>query len=209
VKNGKCSKCLLLLALSLGAAILIGFASFEQETAYAQHPTLSIPTVTGTPAGPVASVYQNLVQIPVRSGPGQNYPEIGLLTAGQKVPAVGTSPGGEWVKIIYPGVQGGVAWVFGNLVGVSGPLPVVSPPPTPTPRVTPTLDPTLAARALVENVQPTRLPTFTAAPPLAVPTIEAVEPGFLAQRNIPMGFVVVGLAVVGLFGIFLSLLRGR
>jgi hypothetical protein len=206
---GKSFKSLLLLALCLGVVILMGIVSLEQETAYAQHPTLSIPTVTGTPAGPIASVYQNLVQIPVRSGPGQNYPEVGLLTAGQKVPAVGSSPGGDWVKIVYPGVPGGTAWVFGNLVSVSGPLPAVSPPPTPTPRVTPTLDPTLAAQAFVENIQPTRLPTFTSAPPLVLPTFEASEPGFMTQRNIPMGFVVVGLAVVGLFGIFLSLLRGR
>jgi hypothetical protein len=210
VRIGKSiSKGGLFLVVIVGAAVLSGAADLPGETAYAQHPTLSFPTVTGTPAGPVASVYQNLIQIAVFAGPGQNYPEIGLLTAGQKVPALGTSSGQDWVQIAYPGVPGGKGWVFANLVALSGPLKVVSPPPTPTPRVTPTLNPTLAAQAVVENVQPTLLPTFTSAPPLVIATFEAGEPGLLARPNIPVGFIVAGLAIVGMFGIMLSLLRGR
>jgi hypothetical protein len=179
------------------------------EKAYAQHPTLSIPTVTGTPSGPVARVYQNYIQIPVRTGPGSVYPEIGLLTAGQSVPALGTSPGRDYVQVAYPGVKGGTGWVFANFVEVSGSLDVVVPPPTPTPRVTPTLNPTLAAQAVVENVQPTKLPTFTPAPPVSIPTFEPSDDSLLARRSIPMGFVMVGFAIVGMFGIILSLLRGR
>jgi hypothetical protein len=190
------------------AILIVPTLLAEKHTAHAQHPTLSIPTVTGTPEGPMASVKASLIFIPVRSGPGQNYLEIGVLVENQKVPALGTSPGGDWVKIGYPGVPERVGWVHNHLVDVTRPVGVVEPPPTPTPRVTPTLNPTLAAQFVVE-VEPTRLPTFTPAPPVLLPTFPAQETSFLAGRNIPMGFLIVGLAVVGFFGTVLSLLRGR
>jgi hypothetical protein len=188
--------------------LLLTITTVRPNTASAQHPTLSIPTVTGTPAGPLAHVWQNLKTIPVRAGPGQNYPEVGLLVAGQKIPALGSSPGGEWVQIVYPGVPGNVGWVYGVFVGVSGPLDVVPIPASPTPRVTPTLNPTLAFQ-LPAGPAPTRLPTFTIAPPIAAPTYEVDEPSFIARRNIPMGFIIIGFAVIGLFGTALSFLRGR
>jgi hypothetical protein len=196
-----------------GLAVLFGAALFftaplNGQEVHAQHPTLSIPTVTGTPSGPVAQVWQNLTQIPVRSGPGPNYPEIGLLVAGQRVPALGSSLGGEWVQIYYPGVPGNVGWVFGVLVEVRGPLDQATPPASPTPLITATLNPTLAGQ-MPAAASPTRLPTYTEAPPIIAPTYQVDEPGFIAQRNIPTGFIIVGLAVVGLFGTMLSLLRGR
>jgi hypothetical protein len=190
------------------SALLLSAIVIDRQAAHAQHPTLSIPTVTGTPEGPMASVKASLIFIPVRSGPGQNYLEIGVLVENQKVPALGTSPGGDWVKIGYPGVPEGVGWVHNNLVDVTKPLRVVDPPPTPTPRVTPTLNPTLAAQIVID-IEPTRLPTFTPAPPVMLPTFPAQETSFLAGRNIPMGFLIIGLAVVGFFGTVLSLLRGR
>jgi Bacterial SH3 domain len=176
----------------------------------AQVPTGSIPTVTGTPVEAIIIVQSNAEQdqVNVRSGPGTiGYDIVGVLAVGEQVPAIGQSPGGEWVEIVYPGVPDGVAWVYRPLVEVRGSLPIVEPPPTPTPRVTPTIDPTLAAQFLVQ-VPPTRLPTFTPPPPLRIPTFTSGSTGGVAGR-LPMGFVIIGMAVLGIFGLLISFLRGR
>jgi hypothetical protein len=173
----------------------------------AQIPTVSVPTVTSSPMGATAIVTLEQDQINVRSGPNTNYPIVGVLIAGQHVPALGRTVGGDWVQIAYPGVPGGVAWVYSPLVQVIGSMPLVEPPPTPTPKTTPTIDPTLAAQFIVE-VAPTRLPTYTPPPPLVIPTFSTVEtvPGV---GNIPMGLVIIGLGVIGAFGMLISLLQGR
>jgi len=175
----------------------------------AQIPTGSIPTVTGTPIGAIAIVRDNEQGFAnVRAGPSTTGFEIvGVLVVGAQVPALGRTEGGDWIQITYPGVPGGVAWVWSDLVEVKGTLPIIIPPPTPTPRITPTIDPTLAAQFLVE-IPPTRLPTFTAAPPYASPT-PTIEPPETISSRIPMGFIIVGLLVVGLFGTLISFLGGR
>jgi hypothetical protein len=175
----------------------------------AQVPTGSIPTVTGTPVGALVIVLNSEAGFAnVRSGPGTaGYEIVGVLVEGQQVPALGRSPGGDWVQIAYPGVPGGVAWIWVDLVEVRGTLPVIEPPPTPTPAVTPTIDPTLAAQFLVE-IPPTKLPTYTAPAPISIPTFPADSPVTEAGR-VPMGLVIIGLGVVGLFGMLISLLRGR
>jgi Bacterial SH3 domain len=173
-----------------------------------QQPTVDIPTVTGTVSGPMAVVNPDSDQINVRSGPSAlDYPIVGVLVAGQKVPALGRSAGGDWVQIAYPGVENGVAWVYAYLVTVQGSLDIVEPPPTPTPRVTPTIDPTLAAQFIIE-IPPTRLPTFTPPPPLVIP-IFTQPPQGQGTVGVPMGFIITGMVVVGIFGLFISLLRGR
>ena len=176
---------------------------------FAQVPTGSIPTVTGTPVGALALVLDNEQGfVNVRAGPSTvAYEIVGVLVVGQQVPALGRSPGGDWIQITYPGVPGGVAWICGDLVETRGALPVIEPPPTPTPLVTPTIDPTLAAQFLVE-APPTRLPTFTEPPPLVMPTIPVDAPISTTTR-VPMGLVIIGMAVVGLFGTLISFLRGR
>jgi hypothetical protein len=166
---------------------------------------VSIPTVTGTPTGPLAVVPQDQIFIFVRSGPGPDFPKIGILVTGQKVPALGIS--GEYIQIVYLGVPGNVGWVHRALVILDSVLPQVSPPPTPTARVTPTLDPTLAAAYLVE-IPPTPLPTFTEPAPLIMPTYPD-ETFASGGGNVPVGFLIFGLAVVGLFGVMITLLRGR
>lgn len=175
----------------------------------AQIPTVAIPTVTGTPLGSMATVKKDADQdqVNVRAGPSTNYDIVGVLIAGQQVPAKGRSVGGDWVQVEYPGVPGGVAWVYSPLVDVTGGLPVVEPPPTPTPQTTPTIDPTLAAQ-FINEIPPTRLPTFTPPPPLVIPTFEA-QASSAGNVGIPMGFIIIGLGVVGLFGTLISLLRGR
>jgi len=183
--------------------------SVAQAREMGQQPTVAIPTVTGTPVGPVIRVNADNDQINVRSGPGTDYDSIGVLIAGQEVPALGRSAGGSWIKIVYTGVASGVGWVYSPLVTLlrGGDLPVVEPPPTATPRVTPTIDPTLASQFIVES-QPTRLPTFTAPPPLVLPTYAPV-PTSAVQIGIPAGLVIVILAAIGILGMLFSLIRGR
>lgn len=193
----------------LGVALLI-FAGVQaaQANPLRQIPTVSIPTVTGTPVGAYVRVHMDQETINVRSGPSTyDYPVIGVLIAGQEVPALGRSPGGDWIQIAYPGAEGNVAWVYAFNVELFGSMPVVEPPPTPTPRTTPTIDPTLAAQFIVE-IPPTRLPTFTPPPELIIPTFPPEDSGPAAGR-LPVGLVIVGMGVVGLFGMVISFLGGR
>jgi hypothetical protein len=200
------------IVLFVGFVILTVFftktTGIGKAKALIQQPTVDIPTVTGTTSGPMAVVNPDSDQINVRSGPSaQDYPVVGVLVAGQRVPALGRSGGGDWVQIAYPGVEDGVAWVYAYLVTVQGVLPIVEPPATPTPRVTPTIDPTLAAQFIVE-IPPTRLPTFTPPPPLVIPTYTQ-PPQVQGTGGVPMGFIITGMGVVGLFGLIISALRGR
>ena len=140
-----------------------------------QPPTVSIATVTGTPTGPVVVVPD---QVNVLTGPNTEYQLIGVLIAGQTAPAIGRTSGGDWIQIAYAGVPGNIAWIYSPFVVLDPPgafLPIIEPPATATPRVTPTIDPTLAAQFNLSDVTATRLPTFTAAPPLIQPTIAAPE----------------------------------
>ncbi len=84
---------------------------------------------------------------------------------------------------------------------------MVEPPPTSTPLVTVTIDPTMAAQFVV-TLAPTRLPTFTPPPQLVIPTFVAESNGTPAT-GIPMGLVVIGLAVVGIFMGLFALAQGR
>jgi hypothetical protein len=92
-------------------------------------------------------------------------------------------------------------------VELKGNVPIVEPPPTPTPQVTPTIDPTLASQFIID-IAPTRLPTYTPPPPLVIPTF-TVSPVNKSTAGVPMGFVIIVMAVVGVFGMMISLLRGR
>jgi hypothetical protein len=180
-----------------------------QAGTLAQIPTVAIPTVTGSPRGPFITARRdtNLNHVAVRSGPSREYPEVGVLITGQQAPALGKNSDGTWVLIAYPGVQGGQGWVYSVLVDLVGTLSFVEAPPTPTPNVTPTLNPTLAAQYVAE-IPPTRLPTFTPAPPLVIPAFVSEE-NVQTASGLPMGFFIVGLLVVGFFGTLISLLRGR
>lgn len=176
--------------------------------AVAQQPTGSIPTVTGTPSGPVATVYLDLEQVDVWAGPSQySYPAIGVLLAGQQVPALGRSGDGVWIQIRYPGVPGSVGWVYGPYVSLTSGsnLPTIETPPTPTIIATQTIDPTLVA-AFINPETPTRLPTFTAAVPAVIPTFvdETARPG-----RIPAGLLIASFGLIGLIGALISFLRGR
>ncbi len=193
----------------IGVGLLVFSVSNVQASPLGQQPTVSIPTVTGTPEGAVVRVNADNEQINVRNGPGTDYDSIGVLIAGQEVAAYGRSAGGSWILVAYAGVAEGTGWVYSPLVTLlrGGDLPVVEPPPTATPRVTPTIDPTMASQFLVQS-QPTRLPTFTAPPPLALPTFQPIDNTPL-NVGFPVGLVIVILAAIGLMGLLFSLVRGR
>jgi hypothetical protein len=169
----------------------------------AQQPTVEIPTVTSTPGGPYVVVRSDQESyINVRSGPGIFYEKIGVLLPGQQISAKGRSVGGDWILVEYPGVTGGVAWVYAPFVDLSpGTLPIIEPPPTPTPLYTSTIDPTLAAQFIVTTA-PTRLPTFTEPAPLIISTYTSdVSQGSIL--GIPVGFVILVLLSGGVFlGLF-------
>ncbi len=188
----------------------LGFTMFTPlvQSAHAQQPTVAIATVTGTPIGPYIVVNTDQEQINVRSGPGVNYPNVGVLIGGQQVPAKGRSAAGLWIEIVYPGVEGGLAWVYAPLVTIFGTaeLPIVEEPPTPTPRVTPTIDPTLAAQFVLE-IPATRLPTYTPPEPLKIPQFAQTGTGRVG--GIPVGMLITAVGLIGLFGAVVSYLRER
>lgn len=190
----------------------LGFFIPKVPRALAQQPTGSVPTVTGTPEGPFVTVDPSLSTIRVYAGPSSlgEYPAIGVLLASERAPALGRARGKlEWIQIYYPGVPGSVGWVFSLYVSLSpgAELRLVDIPPTPTPQSTPTIDPTLVA-AFIGQPTSTRLPTFTLPAPVDLPQFsdassESPTPG------VPVGLLILSLALFGFFGIVLSYLRGR
>jgi hypothetical protein len=163
-------------------------------------PTLIVVTITVTYAEPIN----------VRSGPSSvDYPVIGSLDVGVTARAIGRSPAGEWILIVAPeGANwAGTGWVYAPLVSLTpGFLPVIEPPPTPTPLVTATLNPTFVA-AFHTAATATRLPTFTPAPPLEIPTFQnRADP---SVGGFPIGLVIVLLGLLGTVGLVVASSRRR
>ena len=183
------------------------FAPSAPPSALAQQPTGSIPTVTGTPVGAYITVNLDQDFVNVRSGPSSYfYPRVGVLLSGQTAPALGRSPGGDWIMIAYAGAPGNVGWVYAPNVSLAAQttLPVMEAPPTPTPLATPTIDATLAAAFDVPQT-PTRLPTFTPPPP--VENIQFQDEAAGNASRVPMGLIILTLGVVGIFGAIISFLQ--
>ncbi len=189
-----------------GMMTTLGLFNFPTEKVYAQQPTGSIPTVTGTPTGPLVTVYSDQLFIDVYAGPSSyNYDPIGILASGEKAEALGYSQDGNWIEIVYLGVQGGKGWIYGPFVSISpGILPRIAAPPTAIPRTTPTLDPTSVA-AFGLQLEPTHLPTFTPPSPLKLPTF---PPNASSGTKVPFGLVILILALIGILGAVISFLRG-
>lgn len=190
--------------------LVLGFGLGEMHTGrgLAQQPATTAVTATPTNPGPMLTVHPGgEPQINVRAGPGRSYNTVGSLVVGQWVPALGRTPGGDWIEIVYQAAPGGVAWVYSYLTDVTGELPIVEPPPTPTPRTTPTIDPTLAAQFVVE-IPPTRLPTFTPPPSMVIPTFPPEMP-MRGSGGTPIGLVIIILGAIGVLGTLISLLRRK
>lgn len=202
-------KVLFLVGVVVGL-FLLGLFGPHQPVAFAQQPTGSVPTVTGTPEGPIITVDPSLDNIRVYAGPSSfDYPAVGILLANETAPALGRARDrSDWIQIYYPGVNGSIGWVYGLYVRLSPGafLPIIDIPATPTPISTPTINPTLEA-AFIGQQTPTRLPTFTPPPPLDLPSFN--EPVATATSRIPAGLLILGLGLFGFFGAVISYLRGR
>ena len=198
-----------LIGLTISVLALVALSAPTQNIANAQQPTGSVPTVTGTISGPSVTVYADLTQINVYAGPSTYlYPAVGVLLAGQSVPALGRGRDADWIQVFYPGVAGSNAWVYAPYVRISpgARLQTVEAPPTPTPFSTPTIDPTLAA-AFIAPETPARLPTFTPPAQIIIPTF--VENESNQSNRIPIGLLIFSLGFIGALGVLISFLRGR
>lgn len=189
--------------------VLIGYDDYSLGPVRAQQPTGSVPTVTGTRPGPYITVYAYIPQVRVYSGPSSySYPPVGILLAGQQVPALGKSANGEWVLVRYVGIPSKQAWVYSPFVSLSSSnIPIVEAPPLPTARTTPTIDPTLAAAFPILGTS-TRLPTFTPPSTLSIPNFSEDDSAETAVK-FPLGLAIFGLVLLGFFGAMIALTRGR
>ena len=198
------------LAIVIFGITILSLFDPAQTSVLAQQPTGSIPTVTGTPSGPVITVDQSLQVINIYAGPSTfDYPSVGVLLGNETAPAIGRARGREdWIQIRYLGVPNSIGWVFGPWVKLSpgALLPIVDIPATPTALSTPTIDPTLEA-AFIGQQTPTRLPTFTRPPPLNLPPFNDVSQTQTA--SVPVGLLILSLGLFGFFGAVISYLRGR
>jgi hypothetical protein len=192
----------------IAAAVLSALAALTAQAGWAAPRPLLQTTATISTGGPRILVPD---QVNVRLAPCVDCELVGVLIAGQQAEALGRTPGGDWIQIVYAGVPGNVAWVYAPLVQIinlgAGALPIVEPPATPTPRITATIDPTLAAQFNLSDGLPTRLPTFTPSGPVALPTFPSA--GDAPGIGFPPILAIVGLLVVGGMGLVVSLLRGR
>jgi len=182
----------------------------DTKSVHAQQPTGSVPTVTGTPSGPMAKVISYKSEpggINIRSGPSTFYDVIGKMFLDLELPVIGKSPGGDWYLVKYPVLPNGQGWVYFNYVDVSpGEIPIAEVPPTPMPKATLQIDPTLAAQ-FVSTPLATKLPTFTPSAPLTIPTFEVFDSQSFA--GIPIGLIILVLIGLGLLMALFSYFSAR
>ena len=111
----------------------------------------------------------------IRSGPGTNFPVVGVARNGDSGEIIGRSADGNWWVVSVPSAPGGMGWVSASFVTATGAdeVPVIaSPPPPPTPTPMP--------------ATPTPAPAPTATPlPLATPITEIAF--WLNQTTIEQG----------------------
>jgi len=170
------------------------------------------PTLTPTPSGPVVVAYQD-DPVNVRNGPGTEYDQVGILVKGQTAPILGVAQVGPytWFRIVYIGGPDNTAWVYKDVVRVVGDLltvPAVTPPPTPTVRPTSTPGGAAAEGAATPGPGATRMPTFTAPPPVIRPTLLPVQ-GVRQAGGVPPAMIILSLLVVGVLSGVASLARRR
>ena len=151
------------------------------------------------------TVNADQAQVNVRTGPNSyHYGKIGILNTYESAPALGRSPGGDWIQISCPGAPGDVGWVYAaNLtLTVQNDLPVIDIPALPTPIITSTMDPVLVAEFPIIQPTATRLPTFTPAA-LQPPPFFTDVPAFRLNRSLS-GSVIIGVVIIGMMILLLS-----
>ena len=185
--------------------MLLSFLPALVPTVWAQFPTVSVNTVTSSPRGLyVVAVGDPENPLNVRAYPNSTSTRVGVFMVGQEAKAYGYY--GDYVMIDYAGAPDNRGWVVLNRVEIfGGSLPMLQPPPTETPSITMTIDPTLAAQFIITAI-PSRLPTYTEPPVLQIPTYPA-EIGGTTSAGIPIGYIIVTLAGLGLFLTLISILR--
>jgi heat shock protein HslJ len=113
---------------------------------------IEIAVATPAPSTPTGRVTAPS-GVNVRSGPGTNYPVIGVAPFGAEGEIVGRTADSQWWAVSVPAAPGGIGWVSDDYVAVTGvedvpviavPPPVYVPPapgPAPTPAPPPTATP--------------------------------------------------------------------
>ncbi len=187
---------------------VIGLALLGSFPARAQG-LVSCAAAESAPGVAYVTVNPDQPQVNVRSGPNSYlYGKVGLLLSGQSAPALGRSPGGDWIQIACPAAPGGVGWVYAANVTLTaeGDLPIVTPPATATPLVTATVDPRLMAQFPTLPPTATRLPTFT--PVTLPPPPDLSRPPDASPGN-GFGGAIIGAAGTGILLLLASLLLRR
>ncbi len=117
---------------------------------------IDLPAPPPEPAVPTGTVV-GTTALNVRSGPGTNFPVIGVARAGDQGQLVGRSANGRWWAVALPSAPGGIGWVSADFVLPTNAesVPVIASPPTPVPTATPLPRPT----ATPAPVQPTATPS--------------------------------------------------
>lgn len=191
--------------------IVVGLlTSYVPVVVWAEDAVSPTPTSTFVPTATIGGPHVYVPErVNVRIGPDTTYEKIGVLVSGQTAPAVGRTLLGEWIAIEYPGAPEGQAWVYTDLVVILDAslddLAQVDRPPTPTFSPTSTLSP-ITGLALESTAAPTRLPTFTPAAPVVVPTFAAPE---IEGNRFPPILAILGLFVLGVLAGVVALLQHR
>jgi heat shock protein HslJ len=105
----------------------------------------------------------------VRTGPGTNFPSLGVAPFGTEGEIIGRSADGQWWVVAAPQAPGGMAWVSADFVAVTDAddVPIIASPPPPI--------------VIVPTPAPTPWPTPTRVPaPTATPTAQM---SFSASRT--------------------------
>jgi heat shock protein HslJ/uncharacterized protein YraI len=123
------------------------------------------------PAVPTARVAGSQ-GVNVRSGPGVNFPVLGVARFGDEGEIVGRSADGGWWAVSVPSAPNGVGWVSADLVIATNAanVPVIESPPPPT----------TAPTAVPPAPVPTAVPPTAAPVPTATP---APQLSFWADRT--------------------------
>ena len=100
--------------------------------------TVTVNNPIPTPSGhsQIAIINKNdVTSVNLRSCPSVTCAVVGEIIIGQQVQAIGMVSDGSWIQVVNPNSPDETAWVYGELVTISGDLPPVvlmlsTPPPT-------------------------------------------------------------------------------
>lgn len=198
------------IAFYLIASII--FASIMLSTRTMVRAQTIVPCAASTTAlgGVYVTVNADQEQVNVRSGPNSyQYGKIGVLYTYESAPALGLSPGGDWIQISCPGAPGDIGWVYAaNLTLIAqSDLPVIEIPATSTAIITSTMDPVLAAEFPIIQPTTTRLPTFTPAAPQP-PLFYTDAPTHRLNRSLS-GSLIIGVIAIGMMALLFSFFQTR